>query len=485
MWVVAAPAELLGCEAPRVFTKPLRKLTPKTTRGFEVIAFAVDVLGISLTPWQKWLYLHALELLPTGRYRFRTILILIARQNGKTLWAQVLALWALYVDGATLVLGTAQNLDIAEECWQGSVDIAEGVPELAAEIAGVDRTNGKKALVLTGGERYKVQAANRRGGRSLTVKLAILDELREHQTWDAWGAITKTTMAQRDGLVVALTNAGDDKSVVLNDQQERATARVDDPETTVAIFEWSGAPGCDINDPIAQAQANPSVGYTDLTIEAIRSAAESDPEPIYRTEVLCQRVAQLVPAALPAAEWSGLADETSEIPDGAFLVFGVDVSWDRSIASIAVAGIREDGLAHVQVVATMDPSGVATWLRQRVHRFSPLAVTLQGASAPVSSLVNELDGVGCPVQPVNGSDVAKACGAMYDAIKSGRVRHLGEPSLQQQVELAVSRKVGQAWALDRRDSPIDISGLVAVTEALWVLDELAGSADYDVASSVA
>ncbi len=476
---------LLGCTEPRVFTKPLRKLTPKTTRGFEVIAFAEDVLGVTLTPGQKWLYVHALELLPNGRYRFRTILILIARQNGKTLWAQVLALWALYLDGATLVLGTAQNLDIAEECWQGSVDIAEGVPDLAAEIADVNRTNGKKALVLTGGERYKVQAANRRGGRSLTVKLAILDELREHQTWDAWGAITKTTMAQRDGLVVALTNAGDDKSVVLNDQQERATSRVDDPETTIAIFEWSGAPGCDINDPQAQAQANPSVGYTDLTIEAIRAAAESDPEPIYRTEVLCQHVAQIVPSALPAADWANLADEASEVQDGAYLVFGVDLSWDRSVASVAVAGTRADGLVHVQVIGVLDPTTVVAWLRERVRRWAPIAVTLQGTGAPASSLANELEGIGCPVHPVNGSDVVKAAGLMYDAIKAGRVRHLGDPALHQQVELAVSRKVGQAWALDRRDSPIDISGLVAVTEALWVLDELVGSADYDVSASVA
>lgn len=483
---MAARAEpLLGCTEPRVFTKPLRKLTPKTTRGFEVIAFGEDVLGIVLTPWQKWLYIHALELLPSGRYRFRTILILIARQNGKTLWAQVLALWALYLDGATLVLGTAQNLDIAEECWQGSVDIAEGVPELAAEIADVNRTNGKKALVLTGGERYKVQAANRRGGRSLTVKLAILDELREHQTWDAWGAITKTTMAQRDGLVVALTNAGDDKSVVLNDQQERATLRVDDPETTIAIFEWSGEPGCDINDQRAQAQANPSVGYTDLTIEAIAAAAESDPEPIYRTEVLCQRVAQLVPSALDVNRWDGLVDGTSEIPAGAYLAFGVDVSWDRSIASVAVAGVREDGLAHVQVIGVMDPTEVASWLRERVRRWVPIALTWQGRGAPVSSLANELDALGCPIHTINDSDVTKASGAIYDAIKAGRLRHLGDPGLRQQVETAVSRRVGQAWALDRRESPIDISGLVAVTEALWVLDELVGSADYDVASSVA
>ena len=476
---------LLGCTEPRVYTKPLRRLTPKTSRGFEVIAFAEGVLRIVLTPWQKWLYIHALELLSDGRYRYRTILVLIARQNGKTLWAQVLSLWAIYVEGATLVLGTAQNLDIAEECWQGSVDIAEGVPDLAGEIANVDRTNGKKALVLTGGERYKVQAANRRGGRSLTVNVAILDELREHQTWDAWGAITKTTMAVRGGLVVALSNAGDAKSVVLADQVERGRSRVDDPAATLGLFEYSAEPGCAVDDREGWRQANPSVGYTNLTEEAIAAACETDPEPIFRTEVLCQFVERVVPSALPATEWAGLVDEASEIPDGAYVVFAVDVSWDRLLASVAVAGLRADGLVHVQVVGVMDPTAVTAWLRERVRRFAPIAVAWQGTGAPVSSLANDLDGMGCPTRPVNGSDVAKAAGALYDAIKAGRVRHLGDPGLHQQVETAVSRRVGDGWALDRRESPVDISGLVAITEALWVLDELVGSADYDVVSSVA
>ena len=40
----------------------------------------------------------------------------------------------MYVRGAALVIGTAQNLDIAEEVWQGAVDIAQDVPELEAEI---------------------------------------------------------------------------------------------------------------------------------------------------------------------------------------------------------------------------------------------------------------------------------------------------------------------------------------------------------------
>ena len=52
----------------------------------------------------------------------------------------------MYVLGVDLVIGTAQDLDTAEEVWQGAVDMAEVSPEMAAEIAKVNRTNGKHAL---------------------------------------------------------------------------------------------------------------------------------------------------------------------------------------------------------------------------------------------------------------------------------------------------------------------------------------------------
>jgi hypothetical protein len=38
---------------------------------------------------------------------------------------------------------------------------------------------------------------------------------------------------------VAISNAGDDQSALLNQLRERALASVDDPNTTLAIFEWS------------------------------------------------------------------------------------------------------------------------------------------------------------------------------------------------------------------------------------------------------
>lgn len=52
-----------GCEEPRIYTPPLRELTPETTLGFEVIEFAESILQIKLHPWQKWLFIHALEVI--------------------------------------------------------------------------------------------------------------------------------------------------------------------------------------------------------------------------------------------------------------------------------------------------------------------------------------------------------------------------------------------------------------------------------------
>ncbi|QOC24816.1 hypothetical protein IC744_16265 [Microbacterium hominis] len=55
-----AVADAFGITEPRVWTVPLRPLTPKTSRGFAVIDFARDTLHVTLYPWQEWLLIHLL-----------------------------------------------------------------------------------------------------------------------------------------------------------------------------------------------------------------------------------------------------------------------------------------------------------------------------------------------------------------------------------------------------------------------------------------
>ena len=484
----------VGVVEPRIFTPPLRKLTPKTSLGFACCEFAEEVIGLSLLPWQRWLLIHALELLPDGSFRFRTIVLLVARQNGKSTVLQILALFFMYVRGVDLVIGTAQNLDIAEEVWQGAVDIAEDVPELADEIENVNRTNGKKALELRQGERYKVQAANRRGGRGLSGDLVLMDELREHQSWDAWAAVTKTTLAREFAQIWAASNAGDASSIVLRHLRLMAHAALGDPDgltdemaetepddldlddDALGLFEWSAPPDLETRDRAGWVQANPSYGHT-ITERAIRSAYRTDPEWVFRTEVLCQWSDGSLDGPFPPGKWEAGTDPDSHIAPGQRLVFAVDVSWDRSTAHIAVAGRRDDGLLHVEVIASrVGTEWVAPWLKERAGTEGLAGVAFQTKGAPVSSLTDDITDTGIPVIPWTGPDLGAGTGAFYDLVRQTEkdkpvgLRHLPQPVLDVAAATAAMRPVGDAWAWDRKKSPTDIAPLVAATCAAWALD---------------
>jgi hypothetical protein len=467
-------------------------LTPATSRGFGAVDFATEVLGIRPIPWQRWLLIHAHEVRWDGRFRFRTVLVLVARQNGKTTIVSGKNLWKMFVLGVPLVIGTAQNLDIAEEAWDAAVEMVEGTPDLAEEILAVDRTNGKKSLRLTNGSRWKIAAASRRGGRGLSGDDVNLDELREHQTWDAWGAVTKTTMARPDPQVWAFSNAGDDKSIVLNDLVAKGRAAVESPGSDPALgfFEWSapddvrctcGRPdnshtiACRLQDRAAWAQANPSLGYT-VTEEAIAAALATDPEPIFRTELLCQRVESLVPewSVIGQAPWEAACDPGSELADP--VAFALDVTPDRSRGSIAAAGRRPDGVGHVEVVAHGRGTG---WMVDRMvelnQRWEPCAVVVDGAG-PAGSLIPELEAAGIEVIKPSAREYAQACGALYDAVVPPEeapegwepmLRHRGQGVLAAALAGAEKRDLADLWAWSRQGLGVDISPLVAVTLARW------------------
>jgi hypothetical protein len=448
-------------------------LTPRTSLGFSATDFAEQVLGFDLIPWQRWLLIHGLELRPDGRFRFRTVLALVARQNGKTTIVEVKNLWKMFVLQVPLIIGTAQNLDVSEESWDKAVEIVESIPELAAELprdGGIVRVNGKKALKLAGGSRWKVAAASRKGGRGLSGDDVNLDELREHHTWDSWAAVTKTTMARRNAQIWAYSNAGDDRSIVLNDLQEKASATVGDPlvDSSLGIFEWSAPDDCPIDDPAMWRLANPSLGYPQgISYEALRAALETDPEPIFRTECLCQRVPDLVPSKIPLTAWVKLADPTSTISGG--LVLSWEVSWDRSHGAIGVAGYRGDGLPHVELVDyRQDPSFIAGRVGELCRRHPVLAVVFNPAG-PGASLLNEVtERLPAKMEPqsMTARDQANACGRIYDAAITGQLRQLGDDRLLEMLRRSATRTLVDAWAWDLRHSAGDISGLCAVTDAL-------------------
>jgi phage terminase large subunit-like protein len=394
------------------------------------------------------------------------------------------------VRGVPLVIGTAQNLDIAEEVWQGAVDIAEGTPELDAEIGDIIRSNGKKTLTLQRGERYKVQAANRRGGRGLSGDVVMLDELREHQTWDAWSAVTKTTMARAHAQVWAVSNAGDVSSVVLAHLRSLAHKALGDPDglfvdepnsdeevepeveisdEDLAIFEWSAPPGCKLDDPEGWAWSNPSLGHT-ITERAIRSAMRTDPEAVFRTEVLCQWVDTFVPSVIPLGKWD-LSGEEDHRADGG-LSYALDV--DSNAAGEEWCSIGTSDGEHVEIVTPAEAKPGLAWVVPAVKAkfearvLSEIAVDPKG---PAGKLVKPLEKAGVKVRKIKPDEFIDASMQFRDAVADDDVDlvHLDQEVLNRAVAGAQKRDVGDGnWRFSRTRSSADIGPAVAVALARWL-----------------
>lgn len=482
-----------GRTEPRIFTPPLRKLTQETSLGYMFIDFC-ESLDQPLLPWQKWLSIHALEIVGSfpddWSFRFRYVVVLVSRQNGKTYWFKLLGLFFNYVLQTKMVIGTAQNLDKANDTFEEAVDLIETTPMLDEEFVKALRGAGRREYVLKGGERWKVVATNRRA-RGWSSDLILMDEIREQTDWEGWSAVSKTMMARSSAILVAVSNAGDMSSVVLRHLRMQAHSQVGDPDgiagkraalggedvdDSLGLFEWSAVPECALDDREQWAQANPSLGYGFLTERALKSSMLTDPEQIFRTECLCQWVESLLPEPFPEGAWAGGVDESSKIAPESDLVYGIDLSNDRNWTSIGACGLREDGQWHIEVVARrVGTEWALDWFRARALK-GKMKLAFQGRGAPVSGLAEQICSIdGVERIAIEGSDLPSGWGRFWDGIAASgpvmpgetprggaRIFHLPQPVMDAPAKTMQVRQLGGgAEVPDRVKSPDDIAPLFA------------------------
>lgn len=520
----------LGEPVPRVFTPPLAPLEPRTpetearTLGYRVIDFARDALEIDLFPWQEWFFIHALEL-RDGHLRFRTVLLLVARQNGKSTISLVLALFVLYALRWKTVLSTAQDLDTAEEIWGLAVEQITETDEnedgdevplrpwLAEQVDRIIAVNGKKGLALKGRRRWKVKTAGRRAGRGFTADLILADELREHQTWQAWAAITKTTQTRPHALIFGMSNAGDKLSVVLAELRRQAHLALGDPDglgdrvadvevvtagaeseaagaeqaatadDALAIFEWSAEPGCATDDVDQIAQANPSLGHL-IPLRTILADQKTDPEWVFRTEVLCQWPDGLVDGPYRDGVWEACANQFEVQPDGTSrladddqivgdMVACLSSSKDGGVTHLVVAGYRRDGLPQVELRATRSGTEwVKPFLLDPKVRARITHLTAQERGAPVSALLSDLqrdDEVTTPIIPWGGPPLPQSYTTFEQLLNDGLLRHNDQPALTAAAMAAKTRYLGAVKVIDLRGSEVDAAPLIGAVGAVWLL----------------
>jgi hypothetical protein len=505
--VSAVPADdgepILGSTLPRVYTQPLVTGPPgpcgcgcaldeTTSYGFDVVWFAANILGTPLDPWERWLVIHAGELLPDGRPRFRTVLAIVARQNGKSLLMRVLILFWMFVERLPMILATSTDRSYAKAAWTATCDAARENEHLSADLDPKRCQTlqiGEEEFRTIHGSKYRFAAVNRRAGRSLTIHRLVLDEIREHANFDAWGAATNAMNAVPSGQIFTVSNQGDDQSIVLDWLRGAALTFLEtgQGDRRLGLFEWSAPPGSEPTDIQALCAANPNAGHR-LDIESLLGAAKQaisgggEALTTFKTEVMCMRVDKLDPAIEPGAWDVAGTDAPIDLAEHRRNVaLCVDVALDGSHASLVAAALL-DGTVHAEVVRHWEGRGCTQQLRADlpsvVARVKPGVVGWfpMGPAASVAAELAERKGRSWPppyvkVAEIRG-EVTAVCMGLAELVLAGEIRHPNDDMLTMHVKAAEKLRRGDAWVFGRQGAGA-IDGAYALAGAVHLARTMA------------
>jgi hypothetical protein len=244
------------------------------------------------------------------------------------------------------------------------------------------------------------------------------------------------------------------------------------------LFEWSAPDGCALDDPEAWCQAMPGLGHGTITEAAVRSALSTDPEAVFRTELLCQGVAALSPAIDPHG-WTAGADRGLDLaPLAERAVLCLDVSPDGGHVSLVTAALRDDGkIAIVESGGWSDTTSARLALAEMLPRIRPRALGWY-PSGPAAVLGAELAKLNADYRDpitrqwgpigrmhidrkrwrewapglveLRGDDVKAACETFADLVKARKILHPGTPLLDSHITGAQRLDQGDGWRFTRR-----------------------------------
>lgn len=486
-------SELKGRTEPRIHTLPLRELTPETSFGYDLIEFA-ETIDWPLDPWEKWAAIHFGELLPSGIPRFRFVLILVARQNGKTTLCRVLTLYWMFIEMHALIVGTSTSRDTAKASWRATIKMAESNEDLRDEMPMLHtrETIGEETFFNNHQSHYRFAAPNRRAGRSFTVDRALLDELREHQTWDVYDALINAGNAIFDFQAVAITNQGDMNSVVLTDIRDNALEFIEtgNGDSSLFLAEWSAPMGCDPTDPEALAMANPNLNIR-IPLDALMGQAiqakNKGGERLarFRTEILCQKVTLLDPAIEPEL-WDMCGNNNPiDMADPVHrrsTVLCLDVSMSGDHATLAACTVVRhpdfEPIYHVEIVKAWSGFGCTKQVRAElgdlVEKVKPRAFVWYpgGPAAAIAADLRARPSYGKAWPPRNvkvielkAESVPVVCMGLAETVHSLQLQHPKDEMMTQHTRQTQKLKRGDVWIFTRAGTkPVD--GTYAIAGAV-------------------
>lgn len=437
-----------------------------STAGPSIIAVA-EKIGLLLDSWQRDIAKITWAKRADGSWVNDIVAMSIPRQAGKTYLVAAMIFAYCLIHANTTVAWTAHHNKVMLEVF-GSLKATAMRAQLASRIAKINSSAEDRSIRFTNGSRIVMAARESGALRGVAqVSILVLDEA-QILTANAMSDMLPTQNQAASSLTIMLGTPPrpKDPGEAFTEQRDGALAafKADRPLEDATWIEFSAPPDCETDDKEAWRKANPS--YPKRTpLRAIRKLRRALTEDHFRREALGIWDDLSTPAVVPPAVWKGLADERSKALTK--LVLAVDVSPNREQAAVALAGLRDDGLVHVELDESREGTGwIVGHVAARCAK-NPIAAVVVDAKSPAASLVRSLRKAKVRVVTTNTDEMTDACADILDACMNNELRHIAQPQLTRALNDARKRSVGERWAWNRRSAESDITPIVAATLAHW------------------
>lgn len=420
--------------------------------------------GLVLDPWQETVLQASMGERSDGLWAAKRVGLSAPRQNGKSQLIVARALAGALLFGERKIVVSAHQQDTAREAFQKFLDLRDTSPALAARMPERLTMNAinREQLKFTNGATIQFKARTAPGGRGFSSDCLMLDEA-QRLSQPAWASINSTMSARPNPQVWLLGTppTPEDDSEVFSSVR---SAALEGRSSAAAWLEWSAGPDDDPADEATRAKANPA-WFTRINHDVVQGEFETYSVQQFAVERLGIWESVATRQVIDADSWAAVADMESR--PSSRLVLAVDVDPDQSRASVALAGVRADGVAHVELYEQRQGVGwVVPWITDRAS-LGVAAVVIDGKS-PAASLVDELKRRKVRNVVVTGADdMATACAWFYQSVMERTMRHTGQPQMDAALAAASKRSLGDRWAWNRKTAAADITPLVAATLALW------------------
>jgi phage terminase large subunit-like protein len=444
-----------------------------------------EVERFLLDPWQVWLLRHILEVYPDdwpvehlrGQLRFRQVVVSVARQNGKSILAAMLAFYFLTMHKrGPRVIGLASRDDQAKIVYDRVRYAIENNPALKREL---NPTASRGIKHRNGAGIYQTLPAREESAQGEPVTGGIYDEL--HLGLAAlWDAIVLGQRAHRNSMLCGFTTAGDADSALLLRLYDEGAAALEGDDERFGFFVWEAA-----SDEVTAANliaASPAIacGRVDLDTalaDALKMwKAPKDPKTGVTGRDRCIRyiLNRFVEgsatswASLPAWKDGAATDHLEHNSTGRIFTVERTDAWEW--ASITATSRNPDTAALVTELVASIPAADVPLLTDlcktldRAHPGSAFGVD----RTTLADLGKALTEEGLEVWSLTAGEMAHGAAATRSAIARRNITHPGDRLLTMQMGQAKRRDLGDSWRISRSKSVGDIDTVIGLVAGVYI-----------------